>query len=71
MATNSTEPLVASISDTCQLIGVKRSTIYRLINSGELETIKIGRRTLVVIASARGLISARQASARCSRVEAA
>ena len=65
------EPLAATITDTCQIIGVRRSTIYRLINAGDLEIIKIGKRTLVVIASVQSFIASRQASARNDRAEAA
>ncbi len=45
------DKLLYSISETCRAIGVARSTIYTLIAAGRLETIKIGRRTLVKSAS--------------------
>lgn len=36
-----------SISETCQLIGVSRRTLYRIIKRNELNTGKIGRRTII------------------------
>lgn len=45
-ATNSESKLV-SISDATAILGVGRSTIYKLINEGALKTKRIGRRTLV------------------------
>jgi len=38
---------LVSIRETADLMGVGRSTIYRLIESGELTKLKIGRRTLI------------------------
>jgi excisionase family DNA binding protein len=49
------EPVTRSIKDTAQLLGLGRSTIYRLIGEGQLETVKIGNRTLVKAASIRAL----------------
>ena len=42
-----TKPLAFSISETCKIISVGRSTIYAAIKKGELTTCKVGRRTLV------------------------
>jgi excisionase family DNA binding protein len=50
------EPLTLSIKDTAQLLGIGRSTIYRLIGDRQLQTVKIGNRTLIKTASIRGLI---------------
>lgn len=36
-----------SIRETCQLIGMSRWTIYRLISSGKLIAHKIGNRTII------------------------
>ena len=38
---------LVSIKEGSSLLGVSRSTIYRLINEGELSTRQIGRRTLI------------------------
>jgi len=54
----SIEPLTVSIKDTAQLLGVGRSTIYRLIGEGRLQCVKIGRRALIKAASIRTLAQA-------------
>jgi excisionase family DNA binding protein len=42
------EPLVYDIAGTqVQLGGIGRTMVYALIKSGELRTVKIGRRTVV------------------------
>ena len=49
------EPFCLSINDTAQALGIGRTKIYELINAGRLETVKIGRRTLVRIDSIRAI----------------
>ena len=43
-------PALVSISDATNLLGVGRSTVYRLIENGGLNSRKIGRRTLIPMA---------------------
>jgi excisionase family DNA binding protein len=50
------EPLTITIDDTKKAIGLGTTKIYELINEGKLETVKIGRRTLVKTASIRALV---------------
>jgi len=52
-----TEPISVRIREACRLTGVGRSTLYELIASGEVETVKIGRITLVLMSSLRALIA--------------
>lgn len=40
-------PLAHRIPEACRRLGVGRSSLYELIKSGEVKTIKIGTRTLV------------------------
>ena len=47
--------ILASIPDAQRALGIGRSTAYRLIDDGKLETVKIGRRTLIRVASIRAL----------------
>lgn len=47
--------MLASIPDAQRALGIGRSTAYRLIEEGKLETVKIGRRTLIRVASIRAL----------------
>ncbi|WP_174292810.1 helix-turn-helix domain-containing protein [Sphingomonas bacterium] len=42
-----TEPISVRISMAVKLTGIGRSTLYELIKSGEIETVKIGRSTLI------------------------
>ena len=53
--TTLTEPLFVTIPDAGNLLGVKRSTIYRLIGDGQLKASKIGTRRLISVASIRDL----------------
>lgn len=50
------EPLTLSIKDTARLLGLGRSTVYRLIGEQQLQTVKIGSRTLIKTASIRSLV---------------
>lgn len=52
-----TEPISVRIREACRLTGISRSKLYDLISKGEVETVKIGRITLVPMTSLRALIS--------------
>jgi excisionase family DNA binding protein len=45
--TSSVTRLLYPIPDAMGQLGVGRSTVYELIASGALQTVKIGRRTLI------------------------
>lgn len=49
------EPLFVTIPEAGNLLGVKRSTIYRLLDDGRLRATKLGSRRLVSVASIREL----------------
>jgi excisionase family DNA binding protein len=51
------EPYLASISDAQRALGIGRTTAYRLMDAGTLEKVKIGRRTLIKVASIKALAS--------------
>ncbi len=42
-----------TVKDFCAAYGVGVTTTYALIGAGKLRTVKVGRRTLIVEASAR------------------
>ena len=44
---------LASIPEAQRALGIGRSTAYNLISEGKLETVKIGRRTLIKMSSIR------------------
>ena len=48
-------PYLASISDAQRALGIGRTTAYRLMDDGKLEKVKIGRRTLIKVASIKAL----------------
>lgn len=41
------EPLTVRVSTAVRITGLSRSRIYELIQSGDLNTVKVGRATLV------------------------
>ena len=51
------EQLTVSVSAAAKALGLGRTSIYALIKQNRIETIKIGRRTLVPTSSLRRLIN--------------
>lgn len=51
------EPITVRISTAVRITGLSRSRIYELIQSGDLETVKVGRATLVQFQSLKSLVS--------------
>lgn len=49
------EPLTVRISTAVRITGLSRSRIYELIQSGDLETVKVGRATLIRYQSLKSL----------------
>jgi excisionase family DNA binding protein len=45
------QKLLLSINDTAHALSLGRTKVYELIAAGRLETVKVGRRTLVPVAS--------------------
>ncbi|MBB5373785.1 helix-turn-helix domain-containing protein [Acidocella aromatica] len=52
------EPVAISVNSAAKALGIGRSSIYALIKGGQLEAIKIGRRTLLTTASIKRLVQA-------------
>lgn len=50
------EPVATSINGAARALSLGRTSIYQLIKEGRLETVKLGRRTLIKVASIRALI---------------
>jgi excisionase family DNA binding protein len=45
--TNATARLLHTIPDAGEQLGIGRSTLYELLAAGVIQTVKIGRRTLI------------------------
>lgn len=45
------EPRLIRVADAAAALGIGRTTAYTLIDSGELSTVTVGRRRLVVATS--------------------
>lgn len=50
------EPLVVSVAEACRMLGIGRTTAYTFIGLQKLEVCKLGRRTLIKVASIHKLI---------------
>ena len=44
-------PLCVRVTTGMKMLGIGKTKIYELIASGDLETVRLGRRTLIVLAS--------------------
>jgi excisionase family DNA binding protein len=51
------ETLATSVKGAAQALSLGRTSIYALIKDGRLETVKLGRRTLIKTDSVRALLS--------------
>ena len=45
------DPILVSIPDAARILGVGRSTVYELMARGDLDAVKLGARTLIVVTS--------------------
>jgi excisionase family DNA binding protein len=54
------EPISVRIPGAVRLTGLSRSRIYELMKSGEIEFVKVGASTLIVVESLRKFIHARR-----------
>ena len=55
------EPITATIPEFRRLSGIGRSRIYELLDAGQLESIHLGARRLIVVDSYRRLVARLQA----------
>lgn len=56
------KPVAVTIPTFTKMFGIGRTTAYSLIAQGRLHRVRIGRRTLITVASAEALIAASCAS---------
>ena len=53
----SREALTVSVGEALRLVGIGRTRFYELVASGQVTTVKLGRRRLVHLASLKVLVS--------------
>lgn len=53
------DPLLVSIPETCRLLSLGRTSVYELIEAGDLRVIRVGRRVLVPTAELDRVIEQR------------
>jgi excisionase family DNA binding protein len=54
------ERITVSVSDACCLVGIGRTKLYELLKNKQIQTVKIGRRTLVKVSSLQALVGAHE-----------
>jgi excisionase family DNA binding protein len=57
--TSKQPPLAVRIPIAAEMLGLSRSTIYELLEAGDLRSIKVGRVRLVIVASLTEFIESR------------
>lgn len=50
------ERLTLSVNEFCESVGIGRTKAYEILNSGELEVVRLGRRTLITKRSVDALL---------------
>lgn len=50
------EPVLCSVADTARILGIGKTKAYELITDCQLETVTIGTRRLVTVASINRLV---------------
>ena len=50
------DPITVSVQDAVHMTGIGRSKLYEFINTGQLDTIVLGRRRFVKVSSLRALV---------------
>lgn len=51
--------ITVRIKEACRITGIGRSTLYKLIEAGDIATIKVGAITLVPLASLKKFLTSR------------
>lgn len=53
------ERISVRIPEACRLIGISRSKLYELIETGEIQTAKVGASRLILVSSLRTFVESR------------
>jgi excisionase family DNA binding protein len=54
-----TTRITTSVADARLSLGIGNTKLYELINSGDLDTIRVGRRRLITVASIERFVTTR------------
>lgn len=54
------QPISVRIPEAVRLTGLSRSRLYELMKSGDIEFVKVGSSTLLLVQSLRGFIDSRR-----------
>jgi excisionase family DNA binding protein len=54
------EPISVRIPEACRLTGLSRSRLYELMKSRDIEFVKVGSSTLILVESLRRFIQSRR-----------
>ena len=54
------EPISVRIPEACRLTGLSRSRLYELMKSRDIDFVKVGNSTLILVESLRSFIYARR-----------
>lgn len=54
------DPLSVRVPVALKMVGLSRSKFYELVQDGEIEIVKVGRSTLVVVESLRDFLERRR-----------
>lgn len=60
------EPLSVRVPTALKMVGLSRSKFYELVEDGEIEIVKVGRSTLVVVESLKSFVDRRRERRRAS-----
>lgn len=56
------EPVAVRIPQAAAMLGIGRSTLYLCIAAGEIDTIKVGRSTLVPVDSLKAFVASKRST---------
>lgn len=54
------EPISVRIPEAVRITGLSRSRLYELMKSGDIEFIKVGSSTLILVASLRAFVEGKR-----------
>jgi excisionase family DNA binding protein len=58
------EPVTITIPDALRLSGLGRTKLYELLTKGEIQSVRVGSRRLIVFATLKALLTPKTAESR-------